>query len=152
MKERVKCMDKQKYSKMVERVSPPSKKGKDFVSAFLIGGIICVIGQLFRELYLYLGFNEKTVGMCVSTTLIFIAALLTGLKLFEKIAKHAGAGTLVPITGFANSVVSPAIEFKPEGFILGIGVKMFTIAGPVIVYGTLASFVYGVIYWLCKIM
>ena len=140
-------MDKQKYSKMVEKASPPSKKGKDFASAFIIGGLICVIGQLFRELYLWLGLNDEKTGMCVSTTLIFIAALLTGLQVFEKIAKHAGAGTLVPITGFANSVVSPAIEFKTEGWILGLGAKMFTIAGPVIVYGTIASLLYGLIYW-----
>lgn len=133
---------------MVDKVSPPSPKGKDFLSAFVIGGLICVIGQLFRELFLYFNFDDKSTGMCVSVILIFIAALLTGLKLFEKIAKHAGAGTLVPITGFANAVVSPAIEFKPEGFVLGVGAKMFTIAGPVIVYGTVASVIYGFIYYI----
>jgi stage V sporulation protein AC len=104
------------------------------------------------ELYKSFEWDEKIVKMAVPVTLIFIAALLTGLKLFDKIAKHAGAGTLVPITGFANAVVSPAIEFKSEGFILGVGAKMFTIAGPVIVYGTVASVVYGVIYWIIKII
>ena len=111
-------MDKKRYSNLVDKVSPPSKSGVNFAMAYIIGGIICVIGQLFRELYLYLGFDETLTGMAVSTTLIFIAALLTGLRIFEKIAKHAGAGTLVPITGFANAVVSPAIEFKNEGWIL----------------------------------
>ncbi len=137
------------YSKIVKKISPPSPKIKDFVCAYTVGGIICVIGQLFIELYTYLNFSEKTVKMAVPVTLIFIAALLTGLKLFDKIAKHAGAGTLVPITGFANAVVSPAIEFKSEGFVLGVGANMFKIAGPVIVYGTVASVVYGIIYWIC---
>ena len=145
-------MDKKSYGKMVEKASPPSKKLKDFICAFLIGGTICVIGQLFRELFLYLGFSEELTGMSVSTVLIFSAALLTGLKLFEKIAKHAGAGTLVPITGFANAVVSPAIEFKPEGHVLGIGVKMFTVAGPVILFGTVASAIYGFILWIIKML
>lgn len=141
-------MDKNKYAKIVKSVSPPSKKFRDFTLAFLIGGLICTIGQLIRELFLYFGFDDKTTGMIVSATLILTAALLTGFKLFEKIAKYAGAGTLVPITGFANAVVSPAIEFKPEGFVLGIGAKMFTIAGPVIVYGVVASVIYGLIYWI----
>lgn len=140
-------MKNEEYSKLVDKLSPPSKKAKDFTLAFLIGGIICVIGQLLRELFLGFGFEDKLVGMYVSTILIFSAALLTGLKIFEKIAKHAGAGTLVPITGFANSVVSPAIEFKTEGWILGLGAKMFAIAGPVIVYGTISSLLYGLVYW-----
>ena len=140
-------MKKEEYSKLVDKVSPPSKKGKDFTFAFLIGGTICVIGQLLRELFLSFGFEDKLVGMYVSTILIFLAALLTGLRIFEKIAKHAGAGTLVPITGFANAVVSPAIEFKTEGWILGLGAKMFAIAGPVSVYGTISSLIYGLIYW-----
>ena len=113
-----------------------------------MGGVICVIGQLLMELYKSFEWDEKVVKMAVPVTLIFIAALLTGLRLFDKIAKHAGAGTLVPITGFANAVVAPAIEFKSEGFILGVGAKIFAIAGPVIVYGTVASVVYGVIYWI----
>ncbi len=136
------------YSQVVKKLSPPSPKLKDFIWAYCVGGLICVIGQLFMELYLYLGLTEKLVKMAIPVTLIFIAALLTGLKLFDKIAKRAGAGTLVPITGFANAVVSPAIEFKAEGFVLGVGANMFKIAGPVIVYGTVASVVYGVIYWI----
>ena len=136
------------YNRLAENLSPKSPKLKDFVCAFLIGGFICALGQMFLEIYNSLGLEEKTVKTLVPSTLIFIAALLTGLKLFDKIAKHAGAGTLVPITGFANAVVSPAIEFKTEGFVLGVGAKMFTIAGPVIVYGTVASVIYGVIYWI----
>ena len=136
------------YSKMTKKLSPPSPKIKDFIWAYVVGGVICTVGQLLTELYKNFDLSEKTVKMAVPVTLIFIAALLTGLKLFNKIAKHAGAGTLVPITGFANAVVSPAIEFKNEGWILGVGANMFKIAGPVIAYGTIASVVYGVIYWI----
>ena len=140
--------DKKTYGQMVKKNSPPSTFLKDFVWAFFVGGFICVIGQLFTELYMYLGADEDRVKMAVPSTLIFIASFLTGLGIFDKIAKHAGAGTLVPITGFSNAVTSPAIEFKNEGFILGVGAKMFTIAGPVIVYGTVASVIYGVVYWI----
>jgi len=136
------------YGNITKKMSPPSPHIKNFVWAYCVGGLICVIGQLFVELYNYLGFGEKEVKMLVPTTLIFIAALLTGLKLFDKIAKRAGAGTLVPITGFANAVVSPAIEFKSEGWVLGLGANMFKIAGPVIAYGTVASVIYGLIYWI----
>jgi stage V sporulation protein AC len=145
-------MNKLTYSKIVDKMSPPSPKAKDFVMAFLVGGLICVIGQLLRELFLYFSFDEETTGMCVSITLIFAAALLTGLGLFEKIAKRAGAGTLVPITGFANAVVAPAIEFKPEGQVLGIGVKMFSLAGPVILFGSLAAAIYGCVIWLINVL
>lgn len=141
-------MSNKEYGELTKKLSPPSSKIKDFIWAYCVGGLICVIGQLFMELYKSLGWEEKVVKMVVPVTLIFIAALLTGLKLFDKIAKHAGAGTLVPITGFANAVVSPAIEFKSEGWVLGLGAKIFTIAGPVIVYGTVASVIYGVIYWI----
>jgi len=144
-------MNEKEYSKIVKKLSPPSPKVKDFIWAYCVGGLICVIGQLFLELYTYLGLSQKEIKMAVPVTLIFIAALLTGLKLFDKIAKRAGAGTLVPITGFANAVVSPAIEFKSEGFVLGVGANMFKIAGPVIVYGTVASVIYGVIYWVTKL-
>ncbi len=140
--------DKKKYSEMTKKASPPSPKVKDFIWAYMVGGAICVIGQLLIELYTNMGLSEKVVKMAVPVSVIFLAALLTGLGIFDKIAKRAGAGTLVPITGFANAVVSPAIEFKNEGFILGVGAKMFTIAGPVIVYGTVASVVYGVVYWI----
>lgn len=136
------------YDKMTKKVSPKSPKFKDFICAFAVGGLICVIGQLLNEFYNAIGLSEKVVKMSVPITLIFIAALLTGLKLFDKIAKRAGAGTLVPITGFANAVVSPAIEFKSEGQVLGLGAKMFTIAGPVLVFGITASVVYGIILYI----
>ncbi len=142
----------QEYSKTVKKLSPKSPKLRDFIWAYAVGGLICVIGQLFMELYKWIGFDEKTIKMAIPVTLIFIAALLTGLKLFDKIAKRAGAGTLVPITGFANAVVSPAIEFKAEGYVLGVGANMFKIAGPVIVYGTVAGVIYGVIYWIIGII
>ena len=145
-------IDKEQYDKLVKKASKPSPKFKDFVFAFVIGGFICVIGQLFKELFISMNLSEDIVTMLVPVVLIFIAALLTGLGWFEKIAKHAGAGTLVPITGFANAVVSPAIEFKTEGFVLGVGAKMFTIAGPVIVYGVVASVIYGFIYWLIQVI
>ncbi|MBQ8202889.1 MAG: stage V sporulation protein AC [Clostridia bacterium] len=144
--------DKRKYSEMVKKNSPPSPILKDFIWAFLVGGFICMIGQLFMELYEYLGASEDVVKMAVPSTLIFIASFLTGIGIFDKIAKHAGAGTLVPITGFSNAVTSPAVEFKNEGFILGVGANMFKIAGPVIAYGTIASVVYGVIYWICQML
>ncbi len=145
-------MNTNEYGKLVKKVSPNSKKARDFFGAFFIGGTICTIGQLLREWFLFCGYSDEKVGMLVSAILIAFAGLLTGFKIFEKIAKHAGAGTLVPITGFANAVISPAIEFKPEGFILGVGAKMFTIAGPVIVYGTVAGAIYGLIYWIFKIL
>lgn len=114
----------------------------------MTGGLICVIGQGFHDLYLSLKINGETVDMMVSITLIFLVAVTTGLDLFDKLAKHAGAGTLVPITGFANAVVSPAIDTKNEGFILGLGAKIFTVAGPVILYGILTSAIFGTIIWI----
>ncbi len=141
------------YSQLTKKLSPPSPKIKDMVWAFCVGGLICVIGQLLMEFYKTVcGLNEEMTKMLIPVSLIFIAALLTGLKLFHKIAKRAGAGTLVPITGFANAVVSPAIEFKAEGWVLGMGAKIFTIAGPVIAYGTIASVIYGIIYWIYKMI
>ena len=145
-------LSNKEYSALVKKASPPSPKIKNFILAYTIGGIICVIGQLFMALYEWLGMPEKVVKMLVPVTMIFIASLLTGLKIFHKIAKRAGAGTLVPITGFSNAVSSPAIEFKNEGWILGVGAKIFSIAGPVIAYGTIASVIYGLIYWLTKIL
>lgn len=133
---------------MTKKASPPSPKLKDFVWAYIVGGAICVIGQLLNELYTAFDLPEKVVKMAVPVSIIFLAALLTGFGIFDKIARRAGAGTLVPITGFANAVVSPAIEFKNEGYILGVGAKIFTIAGPVIMYGTVASVIYGFIYWI----
>ena len=145
--------DNNQYSKMVKKLSPPSPKLRDCTCAFLVGGFICTIGQLLLELYskcLYL--DEERAKTLVTVSLIFLSALLTALKLFNKIAKFAGAGTLVPITGFANAVVSPAIEFKAEGFVLGVGANMFKIAGPVIVYGTVASVIYGIVYWITTVV
>ena len=144
--------NKNKYSEMTKKASPPSPKVKDFIWAYIVGGAICVIGQLLNELYTSMGLSERVVKMAVPVSLILIAALLTGFGLFDKIAKRAGAGTLVPITGFANAVVSPAIEFKNEGYILGVGAKIFTIAGPVIMYGAVASVIYGIIYWICQML
>ena len=144
--------DKKKYGEMVKKNSPPSPILKDFIWAFVVGGIICVIGQILMEIYSNLGAGEDVIKMAVPTTLIFFASFLTGIGIFDKIAKHAGAGTLVPITGFSNAVTAPAIEFKNEGFILGVGANMFKIAGPVIVYGTMASVIYGVIYWIMQML
>ena len=144
-------VNKQTYDKMTKKASPPSPKFKDCTLAFLIGGFICTIGETLSYIYTeYCSLKPDTVKMLVPVTLITIAAILTGFGIFEKIAKYAGAGTLVPITGFSNAVVSPAVEFKSEGFVLGVGAKMFTIAGPVILYGTVASVIYGIIYWLIK--
>ena len=136
-------IDKNQYDKLVKKVSKPSPKFKDFVFAFVIGGIICVIGQLLKEFFISINLSEDHVTMLVPVVLIFISALLTGIGWFDKIAKRAGAGTLVPITGFANAVSSAAVEFKAEGIILGTCVKMFTIAGPVLVFGITASVLYG---------
>ena len=138
------------YDGYVKAMSPPSPKLKDFIFAFLVGGTICAFGQGLFIMYDYFGLGENAVKMLVPSTLVLISALLTGIGVFDKIAKHAGAGTLVPITGFANAVASPAIEFKNEGYILGVGANMFKIAGPVIAYGTAASVVYGIIYYTVK--
>jgi stage V sporulation protein AC len=142
----------EEYKKYADKHAKPSPIILNCIKAFIVGGIICCIGQLLFLLYQAAGMNELNARSLVSVTLIFIAVFLTGLHVFDDIAKFGGAGTLVPITGFANAVVSPAIEFKSEGFVLGVGANMFKIAGPVIVYGTIASVVYGVIYWVCTIM
>ena len=141
-------MTEREYSKLVDELSPDSPIGKDCVTAFVVGGLICTLGQVLLEFYGKLGMDKENAGTAASMTLVAISALLTGLSLYDNLAKHAGAGTLVPITGFANSVAAPAVEFKTEGFILGVGAKMFTIAGPVIVYGVSASVVYGLVYWI----
>ena len=140
-------MTKRQYSKLVKEMAPKSPLGKDCLFAFLIGGAICALGQAILNGYLALGLDEEQSATACSMTLVTLSALLTGLSLYDNIAKYAGAGTLVPITGFANSIAAPAVEFKTEGFILGVGAKMFNIAGPVIVYGLAASVVYGFIYW-----
>lgn len=140
-------VSKQQYDTMVKKISPNSKSWIDIPKAFVIGGIICCIGQALTDIYKSVGFDDKTASAWTSITLVLASALLTGFGLYEKIAKHGGAGTLVPITGFANAVVSPALEFKAEGFVLGVGAKIFAIAGPVILYGTAASVLYGIIYY-----
>ncbi len=141
-------MNQKEYSKLVKKKSPNSHFITDTIWAFLIGGGICLAGQGLVNLFTSLGMPEKDSKTLCSVSLVFLGVLLTVLGVYDKLAKHAGAGTLVPITGFANSIAAPAIEFKSEGFILGVGAKIFSIAGPVIVYGTLASVVYGVIYWV----
>ena len=141
-------MTEKEYAKLVKAMSPKSPVLKDCIWAFIIGGAICTLGQLFSTMYQTFGLDEDSAGCAVSMTLIALSALFTGLSLYDDLAKHAGAGTLVPITGFANAVAAPAVEFKTEGFILGTAAKMFTIAGPVIVYGVTASVVYGLVYWI----
>ena len=146
-------IEKKVYRKYAAAHAPTSPVVKDCVIAFSVGGLICTVGQGLLMLYRdAVGINEKDAGTLVSVTLIFCAALLSGLGWFERIAKRAGGGTLVPITGFANSVVSPAIDSKSEGLILGVGAKIFTVAGPVLLYGTLAGAVWGVIYWVMSLI
>ena len=145
-------MTEREYGKLVQEMSPNSPIWKDCIHAFWIGGLICTLGQVFANWYGSLGLSETDAGTAGSMTLVCLSALLTGLSLYDNIAKHAGAGTLVPITGFANAVAAPAVEFKTEGFVLGVGAKMFTIAGPVIVYGVSASVIYGFVYWLYQML
>lgn len=141
-------VSKKEYSKMAANLSPASPIWKDLFMAFIFGGAICAFGQFLCNIYMSnFMLDKKTASTWVSITLIAISALLTALDWYGKIAKHAGAGTIVPITGFSNSITAPAIEFKSEGHIFGIGAKMFIMAGPVIVYGTIASIVYGLIVW-----
>ena len=139
--------DYQKYVKEREKKSPIFK---DVIMAFLIGGAICVVGQLIMNGWSAAGLNKEDAGTATSCSLVFLSASLTGLNLYNKIARFGGAGTLVPITGFANAVVSPAIDFKSEGFVTGMAAKMFVIAGPVIVFGTLASVIYGVVLMILQ--
>ncbi|CDZ25016.1 stage V sporulation protein AC [[Clostridium] cellulosi] len=144
-------MTKKEYDAMTKVKSPKSNLVKDMIWAFLVGGLICTIGQALLNMYKAFGLDKVNASSSVSITLVFVGALLTGLKVYDNIAKHAGAGTLVPITGFANSIVSPALEFKSEGFILGMSAKMFTIAGPVLVFGISASIIYGLILWIFRL-
>ena len=141
-------MTNEEYGRHVDALAPRSKTGKNLLNAFWVGGLICAIGQALLNGYQALGLDETTAGAAVSISLVLLSAILTGFAVYDDIAKFAGAGTLVPITGFANSVVSPAIDFKSEGLITGMASKMFVVAGPVIVFGTLASVVYGVILML----
>ena len=141
-------MSPKEYEKLAATLAPKSPMWKDCLNAFWIGGLICTLGQGLIACYQNLGLEKTDAGTAASMTLVFLSALLTGLSLYDNIAKFGGAGTLVPITGFANAIAAPAVEFKTEGFILGVGAKMFTIAGPVIVYGVSASVLYGLIYWI----
>ena len=145
-------ISKQTYAKFADAHAPRSPMGKNCLFAFLIGGAICTFGQILHDVFQYIcSFSEETAGTLTSVSLIFVAVLLTALGIFDNLAKHAGAGTLVPITGFANAVVSPAIDSHAEGLVLGVGAKIFTVAGPVLLYGTLAGFIYGLIYWICTL-
>lgn len=145
-------MNSEAKKELIEKHSPSSSLFKDLLLAFIFGGGICVIGQLLLELYITIGLDDKTALTMVTVTLIFIAALLTALGIFDKIAKYAGAGTLVPVTGFANAVVSQAMDAKSEGYVLGVGAKIYTVAGPVILFGLLSGTAYGLIYYLCGLL
>ena len=150
--ERSPIMTNEQYNQYVQTKNPPSKVGVNCIKAFLIGGSICLIGQAFLNLYKYLGMNKEDASTLVTITMIFIGALLTGLNIYPKIAKHGGAGTLVPVTGFSNAVTAPALEAKTEGYVLGVGAKIFTIAGPVILFGTLASVICGILYYISTVI
>lgn len=143
-------MTPKEYDALVRRLSPRSPVGKDMVLAFVIGGGICTVGQLILDGWTSLGLSKEDAATLTSISLVFLSVLATSLGLYHRLARYAGAGTLVPITGFANAVASPAIDFRAEGLITGTAVKMFTVAGPVIVYGTAASAVYGVVLWLLE--
>jgi stage V sporulation protein AC len=143
-------ISKQTYARFADAHAPRSPIGKNCLCAFLIGGTVCAFGQILQDVFQnLLSVPKESAGTLTSVSLILVAVILTALGIFDNIAKHAGAGTLVPITGFANAVVSPAIDSHAEGLILGVGAKIFTVSGPVLLYGTLAGFVYGVIVWLC---
>jgi stage V sporulation protein AC len=139
------------YAEMVKKASPSSKSIKTIPLAFLVGGAICALGEGLARLFVYLGADEELAYALVSISLVFLASLLTALNLYDDIAKIGGAGARVPITGFANAVVAPALEYRTEGFVLGVGVKLFAIAGPVIVYGISSGVVYGFILWLFRL-
>lgn len=143
---------REELNNMIQKYMPATKKGAGFFKAFLVGGIICTIGQGFTELYSSAIKDDETVKILTSITLVLISAILTSVGIYDNIAKFGGAGALVPITGFANAVVAPALDNKPEGKILGTGVQMFSIAGPVIVYGVLSALLYGIIYYVFKVV
>ena len=143
-------MTNQDYGKLVNQRSKPSPMGKNILWAFLVGGAICTIGQAIKNYFISRGLDDQAVSSCLSITLIFFGVLLTDLRIYPKIAKFAGAGTIVPITGFANSIAAPAVEYKTEGLVLGTCVKMFTIAGPVLACGLTASMAYGLIYYIMR--
>ncbi len=144
-------ISKDEYSKMADKASPNSPILLNCVKAFLIGGLICTFGQLLNLIFQKAGLGENEIKIATPCIIIIITAILTGIGIFDKIARHAGAGTIVPITGFANSVVSPALEFKHEGMVLGTAAQMFSIAGPVLVYGIASSVIYGIIYYIISL-
>ena len=145
-------VSKSQYSEMTGKSSPASPIWKDLFLAFITGGLICTLGQMLTQIYMnYFELDKKTSGTWVSITLIALSSFFTAINWYGKLAKHAGAGTIVPITGFSNSITAPAIEFKSEGFVFGVGAKMFIMAGPVIVYGTVATIIYGMIVWMFKL-
>lgn len=150
VKEQDKTIRNEKYNQYVKQVTPKNSIFKNTVKAFIIGGIICTLGQFFINYYKYLGADTELAKTYNTVTLVFLAVLFTGFGLYQKLAKFGGAGTLVPITGFANSVAAPAIEYKKEGQVFGIGCKIFTIAGPVILYGIFSSWLLGLIYYILK--
>ena len=145
-------MSNEEYAQYIDSISPKTQCGKNMFRAFWTGGAICTVGQLVGNGWGALGLDADAAATATCITMIFFGALLTGLGVYDKMANYAGAGTLVPITGFANAVAAPAVEFKTEGFVLGVGAKMFTIAGPVIVYGVSASVVYGLVYWIYQML
>ncbi|HBM81093.1 MAG TPA: stage V sporulation protein AC [Clostridiaceae bacterium] len=145
-------MQPKDYQEMVKQRGPKSSIFKNCLRAFIVGGLICDVGQFFSVMLLNAGLPKEDAGTCVSIIMVFLGAFLTGLGIYDDIGKFGGAGSIVPITGFANSIVSPAMEFKKEGFVLGVGAKMFVIAGPVLVYGITSSVIVGLIYYIIKII
>lgn len=143
-----KVMTKQEYQKYVDKKSPNSRIFRNIIRAFVVGGLICTIGQFFMNIYKSKGMNLEVSASLTAMTMIFLGALFTGLNIYDELGRFSGAGSIVPITGFANSIVSPAMEYKSEGYVLGVGSKMFLIAGPVIVYGVSVSVVAGFIHYL----
>lgn len=143
-------MKPEEYGKLVSRMTPHSRHLRGCIRAFWVGGLICTLGQAFNDLAGLIGLSEEATPMFTSTLLIFLGTTLTGLGVYDRIGKYAGAGSIVPITGFANSVAAPALEYRREGVVLGIGAKLFTLAGPVLVYGTTASIVVGILYWALR--
>ncbi len=150
-KKKVICLDNKEYDKLVKKVSPNTNVPVTCAKAFVFGGSICLIGEIIRQILLYFRLPDTQAATWTSIILVFFGALLTGIGVYDDLAKHGGAGTAVPITGFANSIVSPAIEYKSEGFVMGVGAKMFVIAGPVLVYGTLSSVAVGIIYYIMQL-
>ena len=141
-------MKQERYQMKVNHVTPKAPIFKNICWAFVVGGLICIFGQLIMDYFVMLGFDKKDASSCATAVLIFLGAFLTGIGVYDELGKRAGAGSIIPITGFANSIVAPAMEFKREGYVFGIGAKMFVIAGPVLVYGIVTSFIVGFIYWI----